>query len=154
GGYGPMTIDKAISVISPDGVYAGITASGGTGITINTAPGDIVMLRGLTINGGSGGSTGIQINAGAVVEIDKVTISGFVDGITASDAQRVHVYDSFIRNSAGTGMYIGAGNGPSFLLIDHCRLEGNVNGIFVSGLNSVIRRSQIVGTHTGTGIAS
>src|SRR5437667_6512142 len=35
GGYGPVTITQAVSLISPEGVHAGITAASGNAITLN-----------------------------------------------------------------------------------------------------------------------
>src|SRR5262245_40830404 len=50
GGYGPVTIDKTLSITAPPGVYGGISVfGGGTGITIN-GPSVSVALKGLTIN--------------------------------------------------------------------------------------------------------
>ena len=49
-GYGPVVIDKAVSIIAPAGIYAGVTATSGNGIVVN-APGAAVVLRGLEING-------------------------------------------------------------------------------------------------------
>ena len=56
-GYGPVTITQGVSIIAPAGIYAGVTVSAGDGITIN-APGAVVRLRGLSING-QGGNDGI-----------------------------------------------------------------------------------------------
>src|ERR1700751_3123315 len=51
-GYGPFTISQSVSVIAPEGLYAGISFSSGTGITISgTAATDVVTLRGLSIEG-------------------------------------------------------------------------------------------------------
>ena len=57
-GYGPVTITKAISIINPGGVEAGIAVqSGGTGIFVNAGPNDAVILKGLIINGAGVGFT-------------------------------------------------------------------------------------------------
>src|SRR5438477_5545805 len=50
GGYGVVTIDKSVSITSPAGVYAGVTAFSGNAITINTASLTVVV-EGLTVNG-------------------------------------------------------------------------------------------------------
>jgi hypothetical protein len=49
GGYGAVTIGKTVSIISPPGIYAGISVFSGAGVAIN-APGATVVLRGLSIN--------------------------------------------------------------------------------------------------------
>src|SRR6185369_8943668 len=49
GGYGPVTITKAIALIAPPGVYAGVSVLSGDGVTVTTsAAGDRVTLDGLT----------------------------------------------------------------------------------------------------------
>src|SRR5215470_559148 len=54
-GYGPMTIDKAIKIVAPAGVYGGISVTaGGNGVTINAGDNDNVILRGLDIVGVAG----------------------------------------------------------------------------------------------------
>ena len=58
-GYGPVTIDKSISLIAPAGIHAGVTVFSGDGITVD-APGSTVLLRGLSING-HGGVTGVNV---------------------------------------------------------------------------------------------
>src|SRR5215470_2252936 len=70
-GYGAVTINKAVSVIAPPGIYAGITVSAGTGIDVQSGA---VALRGLTIRG-IGGNVGIHVG-NAQVRIDRCVISG------------------------------------------------------------------------------
>src|SRR5882672_8829582 len=62
GGYGVVTIDKSVSIISPAGVYAGVSAFSGKAITISTAS-LTVVLEGLTLNG-LGGANGIAQTLG------------------------------------------------------------------------------------------
>ncbi len=87
-GYGPVTIDKAVSIIAPAGIYAGVTATSGNGIVVN-APGAAVVLRGLEINGtGTSAGSGIVNQAAASLLIDRCTVSGFANtGAALGDAQ-------------------------------------------------------------------
>ena len=63
GGYGKVTIGKAVSIIAPPGIYAGISAfPGDDGVTVAAGATDKVVLRGLTING-QGGNAGIVITS-------------------------------------------------------------------------------------------
>src|SRR6516225_632830 len=49
-GFGPISITKAVTITSPDGVEAGVVAAaGGNPITINAQPSDAIVLRGLTL---------------------------------------------------------------------------------------------------------
>src|SRR5207302_6412654 len=61
-GYGPVTIGQSVSINSPTGVYAGITVTSGNGVTVSAGASDVVILRGLTING-LPGFNGIQFNS-------------------------------------------------------------------------------------------
>ena len=77
-GYGPVTIDRSVSISAPEGIYAGVTASGSgaVGITISTASVN-VFLRGLTING-AGASTGIQAFSDLVtLQVERLNVSNF-----------------------------------------------------------------------------
>jgi len=66
GGYGAVSINRAIGIIN-DGVgEAGVLVAGGaTGITISAGASDALSLLGLTIKGiGFGGGNGIVFNSG------------------------------------------------------------------------------------------
>jgi hypothetical protein len=76
GGYGAMTIDRAISIVN-DGVgEAGVLVSGnGVGITVNAAASDAVTLRGLTVKGiGFGGGNGIVFNTGKSLAVENCVV--------------------------------------------------------------------------------
>ena len=59
GGYGPFTIDRAVTVRPVPGAYAGLAPTTTDGITVSAGGTDDVVLRGITING-LGGSNGIN----------------------------------------------------------------------------------------------
>ncbi len=62
-GYGSVTVTKAVSIIAPPGVYAGISVfAAQDGVTVNAGATDKVALRGLAING-QGGNRGIVVTA-------------------------------------------------------------------------------------------
>ena len=73
-GYGPVTLTQSVSIISPTGVYAGISVPvGQSGVTINSSSA-VVVLRGLTING-QGGDFGIWIKAATRVHVESCVVS-------------------------------------------------------------------------------
>ena len=111
GGFGAVTITKSIT-IACEGVIAGIVASGTNGVVVN-APGGVVVLHGLDIDGTGTGLAGINIVAASAVQLHKSRIRNFNAannngwGITAAPtaATRIDVTDSIISNngSASTG---------------------------------------------------
>ena len=72
-GYGAVTITKPISIISPPGIYAGVSVVSGNGVTVN-APGATVVLRGLSING-QGGANGVLVQQATRVRIESCVVS-------------------------------------------------------------------------------
>jgi hypothetical protein len=122
GGYGPVTITKSVSIIAPQGVFAGVSVLSGDGITVDF-PGAIVTLRGLSING-QGGNIGINVKNATRVHVEGCVISfmasnGILD--TAPSAE-LSVVDTIVRNNGGTGIGIAA---DSSVTIDHVRSEHN-----------------------------
>lgn len=103
GGYGAVTINKSVSIIAPEGIYAGISVFSGDGVTIATAGVDVV-LRGLTING-LGGDHGIYMTAGNSLVIQNCAIANFTTtGLYVNGISRVRLLDSLLRGS-GNGAY-------------------------------------------------
>jgi hypothetical protein len=130
GGYGPVQIDKSVSIIAPEGVYAGISVFTGVGVTI-TVPAE-VRLVGLNIVGfGSLGEAGVHVAAGGPVSIERSTISGFGGGGNAI------IYDNFPGSLriVGSTLYsnsYGAVNTSVDILIDHSRFidtAGSLGGM-------------------------
>lgn len=104
GGYGTVTVTQSVSIIAPQGVYAGISVTSGHGVTIATAAADVVVLRGLTINNQGSTGRGIYISGAGVVRIENVQVSGFTAAsalnATPSGALQLDVRDSAFRNSS------------------------------------------------------
>src|SRR5664280_1590619 len=75
-----FTINKAISIVNPGGFEAGIVVpSGGIGIVINAGGNDAVSLRGLTIEGGGVGTTGINFTGGKSLTVENCVIRHVTD---------------------------------------------------------------------------
>ena len=114
GGYGAVTITKAISLINDYSGEAGILASGTTGITVNAGASDIIILRGLVIDGGppaTPGLNGIRFLAGGALHVEKCLIKNFAasaanagNGIlfAPTAASELYVSNTTIINSGPT----------------------------------------------------
>jgi hypothetical protein len=172
GGFGAVTITKTIT-ISCEGVIAGIVASGTNAIVVN-APGGVVVLQGLDIDGTGTGLVGINIIAASAVQVHKSSIRNFNAGnnigwgISAAPtaATRIDVTDSIISNngsaSTGGGIRIRpTGTGTVTGAISQVKVLNNAGtGVVVDGsaatgpqMTLAVRDSVVIGNAV-TGILS
>ena len=104
GGFGAVTITKAITIDGGGGQVASVLVSGTNGIIVNaTGPTDVITLRNLRINGIGTGLNGIRYLSGAALHVENCYIYGFTgDGInvatTAANAA-LFVNDTFVTNN-------------------------------------------------------
>ncbi len=130
GGYGPVTIDKSVSIVAPEGIYAGISVFSGNGVTIATA-GVSVVLKGLTING-LGGGKGIYMTAGDSLVMQNCTISNFVivggHGLYVTAAIRMRILDSLVQGNSYGAVFE---NGPTVLVSGSRFLDNLYDGISI-----------------------
>jgi hypothetical protein len=82
GSYGAFTITASITIDCGTGNIGTIFATAGNGITINTSPGVIVVLRHLSLNGNGSATTGIDATAFAsgTLIVEDCMIQGFHNG--------------------------------------------------------------------------
>ena len=131
-GYGPVTVTKPVSIISPAGVYAGVSVPAAQdGITVNAGVGDKVVLRGLSING-QGGNNGIVVTVAGQVSIENCVIANMgVDGVRINGGSFVNVADSTLRSNGNIGLDVLAG--AAQIQVDDSRISNNGSaGIFMS----------------------
>ncbi|WP_158818595.1 hypothetical protein [Methylocapsa sp. S129] len=118
-GYGAVTIAKSVNIIN-DGVgTAGVQASSGSAITINTAYSDIVTLRGLNINGLGTATNGISFIYSGTLNVLGCTVADTTgDGvsITPSNAGTVVIADTTVTNNNGAGISSTASNSGALTL--------------------------------------
>lgn len=149
-GYGPVTINKSVSIIAPEGVHAGITVTTGAGITVSGSALRVV-LRGLSI-AGQGGSTGISVSAtNSEIHVERPVISGLVGTAISVNAagSRVYVEDAQLRSNGAQGIVV---TGGAKAYVDRARLEENANvGAWVYNGSELYLRNSIV-HRNGTGV--
>lgn len=123
GGYGAVAVTKAVSIVAPPGVYAGISVFSGDGVTVNAGASDTVVLRGLSING-QGGATGVNVLQAARVRVESCTISGLSGSgiVHAAGAAEVIALDSVVRDNGASGLRLAV---SGRLVVDHTRSEHN-----------------------------
>ena len=104
-GYGPVTINTAVSIIAPPGVYAGITVTGDAGVTVAAGSSDKVVLRGLSING-QGGSYGVRVSAGKEISIEDCHMGNLANGgILVEGGTATRIARTVVRGIGSFGVW-------------------------------------------------
>lgn len=141
-GYGPVTINKAVSIVAPPGVYAGVSVLSGDGVVVNAGPSEDVVLRGLTVNA-QGGDNGLVFNSGSTLYVENCTIRGFNGPSNSnirfgpSGASRLSIKDSFIRGGT-TGVLVANATTGAAVTIDNVRIEGNTIGLSAGNFSGAL----------------
>jgi hypothetical protein len=135
GGYGQFTVSKAVSVETPAGIYAGVSATAGDGIDVSAGASDIVVLRGLTVYGFSGANDGINFTSGAALHVESCIVNGFPTwGIYQTANATLYLTDTTLRNGGG-GIFLNPSTN-STASVDHCRIQNN-SGIGFAAVDGV-----------------
>jgi hypothetical protein len=172
GGFGALTITKAITLDGGGGQVASILVSGTNGIVVAAGPTDVVTLRNLRINGlgpGSGSLDGIRYLSGAALHVEDCYIFGFtgngvstgngINVVTTAANASLFVNNTFVTDNTN-GVEIGptAGNVRSMLV--HVWAQGNSGfgfrlnpGAGAGGAGTVIDESSALVNGTGIGVA-
>jgi hypothetical protein len=170
GGFGAVTITKAITIDGGGGQVASVLASGTNGIVVSAGAGHTVTLRNLRINGVSGtptgGLNGVQFLSGAALHIENCTIFGFTQNAinintTSASATSVFLTDTVVSNST-TGIFArNAGSGLVFVSLLRTTLAQNtffglkVDGSAGSGtIVGAVSESLIAGNGVGLSAVS
>jgi hypothetical protein len=137
GGFGALTITKALTINGSGGSIAGVLVSGTNGIVVAAGATDTVILRNLDFEGLGTGLSGIVFESGATLVVENSTIHAFVDsGIkstnTASSLLQVRNVEIV---GAPTGVNITDGNATVFL--DKVTITDTNTGISAGGSNRV-----------------
>ena len=141
GDFGPVTINISVT-IDASGSFAGITPPAGLdAITVNAGAFDVVVLRGLTLEGANlSGLNGIRFTSGGALHVENCTINNFGDkGIffnPSTGGAKLFVKDTIIRGATGGANSATMGGGilirpasTARASIEATRVEGNLFGI-------------------------
>jgi hypothetical protein len=148
GGYGSVTIDKAISIVA-DGAEGGILANG-NGIVVDAGPNDVVTLRGLQIEGAVTGLNGIKFIGGGTLHVENCVIRGFQSSTAGNGSgiaflpdgnSKLLVTDTIIEKNGNFGTGGGilvkpTGSGSAKVALSGVTLNGNSFGFRADGTGS------------------
>jgi hypothetical protein len=134
GGFGGVTIGKSLTILC-DGVVGGVLVSGSNGVLVNAASTDVVMLKGLDIEGLGMTTSGLGLN-----------------GVKVLAAAAVHIQDCVIRNFRaaapnGFGIQIASSTALTFT-VSRTSLFNNGTGATGGGIQVRPTASSATGTIT------
>jgi Calx-beta domain-containing protein len=162
GDFGPVTIDKSITIAN-DGVgTAGVQASATNGITINAGINDVVILHGLDIGGLGTGLSGIKVLSAGMVRVENCTIHNFTTkGIdfepasTTATTSQLQVSNAIIRDNTGAssgGILIKPGaNVAARGVIENTQLRNNLFGLRAEDNSVVAVKTSTAASNTNSG---
>jgi hypothetical protein len=164
GGFGAVTIIKAITIDGGGVAKGGTLNSSANGVIVNAGANDVVRLRNLSIDGANTGLNGIRFLAGGALVVDNVRISGNTaaapNGLgilfAPSGNSKLSVTDSIINNNIGGGIQITPGPaGFARASIDNTRLMNNLLGLRADDRSVVsLRNSYVIGNERNGILAS
>ena len=134
GGFGEVTITKAITIDGGGGQVASVLYSGTNGIVVSAGPSDIVKLRNLSVNGigatVSGGLNGIVFHSGSALQIENCNVmNNTVNGIQfvpSSGASKLHIVNTFVSNNTAGGILVApTGTATTYVSLNGVQLNGN-----------------------------
>jgi len=163
GDYPSFSIPASLEPLKPNAITveaaAGVTAHIRDDVTtlINLGGGapragsqDEVVLRGLHVDAGN--SIGISCAGIRVLYIDSCFIKGFTAGVSFNARGRLFLKDTMLMENA-KAVVVGSVNGPSIILIDHCRLQDNgTTGLDIHSGADVFLRDSIIANSARYGV--
>jgi hypothetical protein len=168
GGFGVVTITKAITLDGGGGQVASILAANSNGVNINAGANDVIILRNLRINGVNQtafpGLIGVAVNSAAKVIIEKCDIFGFsTNGVAVTPSAGtlyLKIQETTINNSNGAVLIKPTGGAVVNALIERAHLDGNVGGLRIDGTGggssnvAVTDTTQSLNTANGMNVVS
>jgi hypothetical protein len=156
-GYGGTTVSQSVSIIAPDGVYAGVTVGATGGLVINGANIQ-VLLKGLSINYISGTAKAIDIQQANTVRLENVQITGFlssgsgvsIDYQSSTPNSRLLLKNVTVRNG-DTGIRADGGTQAKSVLAENLLIEVMDKGFVITDAVELMLRDSTL-WHINTGI--
>jgi len=159
--YGTVNITKSITINGVGALGTLSAAAGGPVITVNAGASDVVILRGLSFNGGGkvGGSTNaVNFTTGGDLHVENSSMSGFTsDAIyfAPTAASELFVNNVSFRNSYGSVYVVPGSAGSATAFINNMRSENNARGVRCDDATKMqIRNSVVSANDTGNGYSA
>ena len=142
GDFGPVSINKAITINGGGGQVASALATGGAGILIQAGANDAVLLRNIDVIGSGLTGDGVQVSTAGSVHLQNLKISGFQgNGINISSSTTIRVFvDEVTSSENGLSGLNASGNGVvANVSINNSHFEHNAGaGVMAAGGSKVV----------------
>lgn len=163
GGFGALTITKAITIDGGGGVVASALVTNTNGFVISAGATDFIVLRNLGFNGAdttAGTDTrGIKFLSGASLVVENCDISGFgkrgISIESSTQGAQVTIINSTVHNNLNNGVVVNPPGVTNTVTFDHVRLVNNASyGIGVLAGGVVHLHNSVVSENTSGGLLS
>jgi len=160
GGYGAVTITKAITIDGGGGQVASVLVSGTNGIVVQAGPSDVVILRNLRINGIGTGINGIRFLSGKDLNVESCYIFGFTTNgidiaLNQATAASAHIINTIIKNNGGVGVRATNAVAPAVgVLVDESHMILNNIGVEAAQHAHVTVSRSLASKNTADGMKS
>jgi len=163
GGFGALTITKAITIKCPGGGEFGVLVSGTNGFVVAAGPADKVWIEGLDFEGLGTGINGITFNSGLELIIVNCEIHDFattgINVASSTAGARAVIWNSIIANNgtngnAATGGVAVQGNGVNNIAILISTVVENNQNFGVQSTGAANKAAFLRSFVNPTGIAS
>jgi hypothetical protein len=136
GGFGAVTITKALTLDGGGGQIASVLVSGTNGIVVAGGPSDVVILRNLRLQGIGAGLNGVLYLSGAQLSVENCDIFGFTQNgisVTTTGTNELYVTNTYITNTPN-GISLAPTAGSLFGAMDRGYIINvGTNGVAVTG---------------------
>lgn len=152
-GYGPVTINKQVSLVAPQGVHAAIAPTSTAAITVLAQGDDHIIIRNLFLNS-QGAGTGIDGHTVGALYVERSVISGFTSyGILFEAVNvnaRLYLSDTTLRKNGTAGVNVRGDAAGARAMINSTRFFQNFVGVATSGgAHATVRNSVASGGNAG-----
>lgn len=166
GGFGTVTITKAITIDGGATGEGSILAAGTFGITVNltaSSGSNVVELRNLSINGASTGLIGVRIlstQANTTVLIENSVIFGFRSGTGRGiDDERnvggtLVVENTLVKNNLTQGIFAQSNSGAIRATLNRVSSYGNTWGFLAHGSVNMTCRDCVANSNSSIGFGA
>lgn len=159
GGFGAVTITKAITIDGSGGSIAGVLVSGTNAIVVSAGLSDSVTLRNLDIDGLGTGLNGVRFIQGRALRVENCKIYGFtqqgIDINPSTGASSAFISGVNLRSNTQGAVYVHpTGSATVNVTMDDSTMQLNGRGLRAEDNSNVVVSNTIATDNTANGFVA